>query len=290
MADFEDLKVYNGVGPYHLNRYRIAFEYSAGLTKEMLAADFVARFPAYLGSPYATTEFSTRTHNGNATLKFWGSMKLLKVEANPGVHHDWVVQAWKNPAVGFTAQTLKRNFLEVGDAAAAFGGSLGGGAVVPILGGPVGAVVGVEENRKHFLAGRRSWRIDNLAAFGVDPQEYNSPPASDHLLILETVAVERFSDTVYTVGDAVVGFEARIPPVWIANLENFVNLNRGKGLVPRTRLWGYGRAGWKSAASTFPTIGGGYVSYFQDSFADLAALKSDFEFTEVFRLFPTILP
>jgi len=302
MADFEELKVWGGVGDWHLNRYRIAFDYPAGITKEVLAADLIDRFPTYLGSDFATTEKSSRKFDGKDTLKFTGAMKVLwgYVNANFGVHHDWVYIAWADRKIGFTAQTLKRNFTELGDVLTGFGGGVAGSAVgtaaVPVpgvgsaAGGAVGIGVGVKENSKHFLAGRRSWRIDTLAAFRVDPKEYNSPPDSDNLLILETSAVERFSDRVYMAGDTVAGLEQRIPPIWISNLENFVNMNKARGLRPRTRLWGYGRSGWDSSASQFPTVGSGYVSFYRENFKDFSAMANDFEYLDVNRLFPSLTP
>jgi hypothetical protein len=289
MAEFEELKVYGGVGPYHLNRYRIAFECPSGVAKESLAADFVANFPTYLNSPYATTQPGGHQFNGNDTLKFWGSLKLLGVETNY-LHHDWVYQAWKDPRIGFTAQTLKRTFFDATEdvpVAAMSGGITNAIPVVgPLLGPPVGGF-SVETNRMHFLAGRRSWRLDTLPAFFVDPIEYNSPPDSPNLLILETVAIERFSDRAFQAGDAVMQLEKSIPPIWISNLENFVRL---KGLRPRTRLAGYGRAGWTSSAAAFPTVGSGHVNFYRENFDDLAALKTDIEYYQVIRLFPTVLP
>jgi hypothetical protein len=282
MADFVELKVWGGVGDWHLNRYRIAFECPAGITKETLAADLIDRFPTYLESDFATVEKGGRQFEGKDTLKFTGAMKIGPVDANFGVHHDWVVLAWTDRSIGFTGQTLKRNFLELGDALTGAGGSA--------VGRQAGAKFAINENKMHFLAGRRSWRIDTLAAFHVDPKEYNSPPDSGNLLILETAAVERLSDRVYMAADTVAGLEQRIPPIWISNLENFVSKNKRLGLKPRTRLWGYGRSGWDSSASQFPAVGSGYVSFYRENFRDFNAMASDYEYLDVNRLFPSLTP
>jgi hypothetical protein len=280
MSDFDALKVYDGVGDYHMNRYRIAFQTPTGGAQQLLAADFVSNFPRYLESPYASVQITSREFNGKDTLKFWGSMKLLGMEANSATHHDWVVREWMDPTVGFTAQTLKRHFNEMPD-------DFNVGV------SPAGAF-GIWENKYHFLAGRRSWRIGPAEIFKVNPLEYD--PAGDanaikDLLILETAAVERFSGYAIAVGNwgldwVTKSLEDRIPPVWIANLENFVKL---KGLSPKTPR-GVSRTGWENARSSFPTIGAGNVSFYRESFGDLGALKSDYEFTEIIRLFPTILP
>lgn len=282
MADFDALKVYDGVGDYHLNRFRVAFECPAGATKEDLARDFVRNFPSYLKSPVASVEFKPDvTFEGKPTLKFWGSLKLLGlIEANFGVHHDWVVQAWVDPRVGFTAQTLKRGFVDfVDDAAAAAGGTVGGGLAGFPEGVLPGSIAAVEVNRYHFLAGRRSWRLDSAAAFGQDPADFEAGDSSD-ILILETVAVERFSLSVFTVGDWVLSFEDRIPAVWIALLENFARMK-----VLRVRrfvtlrpggLWNTSKLGW--------------VRYLVRTFPNLSALQADTQYRDMFPLYPTILP
>jgi hypothetical protein len=293
MADFEELKVFDGCGPWHLNRFRIAFECPTGMSKNMLAANFVGRFPQFLNSPYATTEVASgHTFEGKTTLKFWGSLKILGIETNY-MHHDWVFQAWKDPSIGFTAQTLKRTFIDpiedaaVGAASTPFAPLIPGVGSIPVVGQAAAAGAGVETNRKHFLAGRRSWRLDTMDAFSGNPLEYNSPPASGNLLMLETVAIERFSDRFYQLGDKVMGLEKTIPPIWISNLENFVRI---MGLKARTGLWGYARQGWQSAGAKFPTVGSGAVSFFIENFPDEASLNNDVECHDVLRLYPTILP
>ena len=281
MADFEALKVYDGVADYHLNRFRIAFECPSGATKEGMARDFVSNFPSYLKSPVASVEFKPEvTFEGKPTLKFWGSLKLLGlVEANFGVHHDWVVQAWVDPRVGFTAQTLKRGFVDVvDDAAAAAGGSVAGGVLGPVE-EIAGAITAVEVNRYHFLAGRRSWRLESAAAFGQDAGDFEAGDSSD-ILILETVAVERFSLSVFRVGDWVLSFEDRIPAVWIALLENFARMKvlrvrRFVTLKPGG-LWNTTKLGW--------------VRYLAPTFSNLSALQADTQYRDMLPLYPTILP
>jgi hypothetical protein len=211
---------------------------------------------------------------------------LLGIDFNPGIHHDWVARIAVDNTKGFTVQTLRRNFMEAGDAMAATADAIVG--LGPLTLQPIGIVPGgmsVALNRMHFLAGRRAWRIDTLATFGEDPSDYISAPS----LMLETSAVERLSDAAFMLGDAVVGFEKRIPPVWISLLENFVAQNAALGLKAQSRGTPL-RSGWKSSRGAFPGIGSGLVSFFDDSFTDLPAVKADFEFVDVNRLFPEILP
>jgi hypothetical protein len=277
MADFDVQSVWDGVGDFHLNRYRIAFEQPANVAKESLAQDFINNFPTYVKSPHASVIFSGKSFNGKPTLKFWGALKLLwgHVEGNPDAHHDWVVREWMDPRIGQTAQTLCRNFFESPDdvaagAGGAFAGSVAGG--VPL--GPVGAI-----NRKHFLAGRRAWRVDDAAAFGQSPADFLSS-GSANILMLETAAVERLSSRAFMVGDFVMGIEKRVPDIWISMLQNFVKM---KGLKPVPFLTPQPDDLWVKTTLN-------WVRYYSNKFADFGALAANKQFIDMLPLYPLILP
>jgi len=275
MGDFTELQIFSdGSGDFHLNRFRIAFEPPAGRSAAALASDLIDNFPTYLGSPYATVQLGDRSHEGKRTLRFHGYARLLGLDlAAP--HDDWVVVSWVDRNVGFTAQTLKREFADFGDDVGAGGGVLLAGNL-PVVGalaqlaGPVlwvaGAVGTVHYNRMHFLAGRRSWRISAGDDFGL----------SDKVVVLETVAVERFSSLAFRAADTIAGLEARIPDVWIALLENFVR-RKGLEVVPQ-KLPG---ARWRHRSN---------VDYVQLSFDDIGDMQAEREFQEILRLYPSILP
>jgi hypothetical protein len=309
MSDFTALPVYDGVGPYHFNRYRVVFFRPPGVTKEALASDFVSSFPHYFNNPHASVDFRRgRNFNGVPVLEFHGVMDHLRGlnihfdMARP--HNDWVAQVWSNVSIGFTAQTLKREFWVAGeDLAAAGGGGVAGGLaggkagslIYPGVGTAVGAVVGgasalglaVHWNRMHFLAGRRSWRLDDASAFGITPQNVEKYDRPADLCVLETTAVERFSSRFFVAGDLAFALEDAIPPIWTANLGNFVQM-RGLTTIdpdsPLAPLWGFDTWRWRKDE---PRLN---VYYYRDQFDTLEALKSDPEFQKAFRLFPTILP
>ncbi len=252
MADFIDLKVQFGVGPYHLNRFRVAFAPLPGVTAQMLAADFIANFPTYFSSQFATVQFTTRPFKGKQTLQFHGFMKVLGLDA-AAPHNDWVVQEWVGPGLGFTAQTLQREFLEAGDAAAGLGG-----------------LIGVMTNQRHFLAGRRSWRLDSGVPFGL--------PAT--VMVLETAAIERFSARAYQLGDKIGGLEKRIPSIWMSNLTNFVNAKK-LTVVPQPSQG----VGWRQGSVN----GQVHVDYVQVKADDLKTLQTNAEYGKVMTLYPTII-
>ena len=291
MADFDAQPVWDGVGNFHLNRYRIAFAQPAGWDKKSLAADFVGHFKTYLDSPYATTELSSRTFNGKSTYKFWGALKLLRgrLEGNPDAHHDWVVLEWADPRKGQTAQTLCRNFFDSpDDAIAASGGAVPGaiaggiplGPLGSIEGATVGAVLAVEINRKHFLSGRRSWLLDDAAAFGQSQSDFLGAPRAN-ILILETVAVERFAHIAFMAGDWIVGLEQRIPNIWISNLENFV---MKRGLTPVPIITPQPADIWQKTPRD-------WVRYYSNNtLADFGAVAATKQFADMLPLYRTILP
>jgi hypothetical protein len=271
MADFTALTVDTGEGAIHFNRFRIAFEPPAGTSAATLASDLIDNFPTYLKSEFATVEFGDRDFEGKRTLRFHGYAKLLGLDL-AAAHDDWVVRQWVDRNVGFTAQTLKREFFSAGDdvGVTAETGLL---VFVPVI-GPIlgvggalgiGATAGVHYNRMHFLAGRRSWRISDGTVFGL----------SGSVIVLETVAVERFSATPFRTVNAIIGLEAKVPDVWIAFLNNFVN-KKGLKVVTQTL-----KARWINKAR---------ADYVQLTFDDTGDLAADPEFQDAYKLYPTILP
>jgi hypothetical protein len=180
--------------------------------------------------------------------------------------------------VGFTAQTLKREFFDLEeDGEAALGGAIGG-----ILGlgpalGPILEVPAVHYNRMHFLAGRRSWRVGAGTVFGVNGD----------VSVLETIAVERLSARFFQVGEYIFGLEGKIPDIWIAMLNNFITK---KGLNPIDQSeWGLTqidqslKAKWQMKYRN--------IYYFvKNDFQDLNSLRAHPEFLDAYPLFPTILP
>lgn len=279
MGDFTALPLSDGAGDIHLNRFRIAFQAPKGTSAATLAGDLIDNFPTYLNSEFAKVEFGSRKHEGKPTLHFHGYAKFLRLDlAKP--HDDWVVRHWVDRNIGFTAQTLKREFFVAGDdVGAGVGAAVGIGLlnVLPVVGvvgkvlGPVASLVGggaaVHYNRMHFLAGRRSWRISDGAVFGL----------SGNVIVFETVAVERFSATAYRTADAVIGLESRVPQVWIALLNNFVN-KKGLTVAPQTL-----KPRWKSKNR---------VDYLQLSLGGIlggiVSAGAEPEFQDVYRLYPTV--
>jgi hypothetical protein len=275
MADFTALPVYGGVGDWHFNRYRAVFMRPPEVTKQFLANDFVTNFPQYLTSKYATVVRADKTFGSKPTLHFHGYKKLLGIDiAKP--HTDWVAKIDDNDNLGFTAQTLKREFRDLSEDGATTVGTYVAAVVAttPVylaIAAGIAAIGGVdnliEVNRMHFLAGRRSWRLDDGKNFEVDGD----------VLVLETTAVERFSHRKYAQADSIVGLEKSVPDVWIAMLNNFVTM---KTLV---RVRQPLRPGWKNKDG---------VDYYVKSFANFESLAGDAEFAQQKRLnlFKTLLP
>ncbi len=260
MADFVELPVQGGWGPYHFNRYRIVFDPPPAASKESLAADLINRFPFHFDSDFATVQTQSRTFGGKPTLKFHGYDKVCGLDiAQP--HHDWVVKDPVDIRSGFTARTLRREFIDLPDDAEA-------GLPAVILGGPIAAAEAISVNRTHFLAGRRCWRLDTAAAFGL---------AGDQL-VLETTAVERFSRPEYVIADAILGMEKLVPDIWCSLLWNFVlHKNVRAHHLPLRAGWTYGKVGY------------GMVQYVVRRKARLTDLLSDPEFQDAYSRFGTVI-
>jgi hypothetical protein len=270
MADFTELPVYGGVGDWHFNRFRIAFEPPKSATKVILYANLLGNFPTYINSDYATAKWGDVKYNNLRTVHFHGYAKYIGIDVGRP-HTDWVAIVSFDPnALGFTVQTLKREFF---DAAEDIEAGVGAGVLInfipvvgQLLGGGAGAAISaVHYNRMHFLAGRRAWRIDNGSAFGL----------SNNVMVLETVAVERFSAEVFNIADSVIGLEKKLPNVWLAFLNNFVNL---MGLKPVDQAL---KPRWKKDSRAM---------HIELSLANQFSLMSDPEFLDAYKLYPHLLP
>jgi len=113
MADFTELPVYDGVGDWHFNRFRIAFEPRKSAGAVTLFSNLLANFPTFINSDYATAKWGDVKHGGRPTVHFHGYAKVLGIDLGQP-HTDWVAIVSVDPnAVGFTVQTLKREFLDV---------------------------------------------------------------------------------------------------------------------------------------------------------------------------------
>jgi len=184
-------------------------------------------------------------------------------------HSDWVVKIDDNDHLGFTVQTLKREFWDSDDDTLVKAGTTIASFLLP----PRMATAAlrlddpVEINRMHFLAGRRSWRLHDGKNFEVD----------GGVLVLGTCAIERVSHRAYQLADRPLGLEAALIPVWTSMLKNFVKM---KALVKFPQRL---RPGWERED---------HIYWYTKSFDSLEALTRDREFAQQKRmnLYKTLLP
>lgn len=198
MTGFTDLHIRtDGFGPYHINRFRIAFRSDFGIP--YLANLLVHSFPGYFNGPGG---HCYRLEGDK--LKFFGNLSFFSHDV-PTPHPDWVRVIYTDPLHGFTVQTLHRDSIALDDltagasftalgagAGAAVGTPIAGVGALPgaLIGGATGLVSGVSLNRRHFLAGRRAWAIDVASSFTEPGDGENFPKDA---LIIETAAIERYS-------------------------------------------------------------------------------------------------
>lgn len=250
MSDFTELSVHGGVGDWHFNRFRIAFEPRDRAT---LFAELRANFPAYINSSFARAEWGSHKYHNLQTIHFHGYAKLFGIDlAQP--HTDWVAIIDSN-AVSFTVQTLKREFWDNKEDAET--GSPFSGFVV--------GYAATHYNRMHFLAGRRAWRIDKGSVFGL----------SNDVMVLETAAVERLSAYPFEIADSLIGLEKKVPPIWLAFLNNFV-IKLGLKPVGQTL-----KPRWKIESRAM---------HIELKFRDQGGLMRDSEFIDASQLYLSLLP
>lgn len=237
MADFTPLPTFNGVGSFHLNRFRVVVQPPANIaTYERIAAGLFKDFPSYLNNPNtAKVESSPKLWNGHDTLKFRGVARIRPFSAPvgpgglpiPSSIRDWVMPDLHTDSVGilglngrsgFTVETLKREFRDADDdkiAVAIKSVCAALGAVGIPLGNTL-ADYAIKINQMHFLAGRRAWRFDRARVFGYDSECW----------VMETAALERFSHLAFQSSQLAMGdFGTLLKEVWVTYLRQFLKHN-----------------------------------------------------------------
>ncbi len=267
-SDFTPLPIAGGVGEYHLNRFRVAFDASklSAIMLPLAVNGFFRGFGKYLKSKAAKVDTATgKTHDDKPTFEFTGTATLggsksaLADAAIPDfAHTDWVYVLDRSNN-SFTGQTLKRNFTTVLEDAALIAARIRG----PATAAAVQAAIVI--NQHHFLAGRRAWRLDHGSVFGY----------SGNVRVLETVAVERFSLTAYSQSGAVIGDIATlVRNVWLNLLKNYIR-DEGFSTVGTPP----GGSGW--------TADGHYHSV-QLSFADANTVAKSPHMSDLKTLYPHV--
>ncbi len=273
---------------YHLNRFRISVAAPGGqLAKyRTIAAQMLDHMPEYMNPHTAKVEVKGQQWEGHKTLRFTGAAKLrpfsvpiynpldrrwidvpvpeqIRDWAIPDVHTDWVgVQPGTMTDTGFTAQTLKRNFLDGSDvliktaalaALAALVSETWWNLPLTMTEWAIEEVVSayvIWVNQHHFLAGRRSFRFVDGKEFG-----YN-----DGRWVFETAAMERFSLLPYLASEMVMGrAEDVVRPVWLEMARLFCKANH-LTIIPDTE----NRPGWARPV--------GNVSFIQKRFPGYSAM------------------
>ncbi|MEN7341451.1 MAG: hypothetical protein AAAFM81_00855 [Pseudomonadota bacterium] len=186
----------DGVGEYHINTHVVYFRPPGNTSPQAMTRALFNMFPTVFNpNNVAVVQQSTCRFQNKGTLKFTG-----KVPALPDLHDDWVATEWRGS--NFRAQTLERRWLERWEVAAL-------AARVPLPGFP-GLPVGLALpiNRRHFLAGVRSWHVGQMPSRG--------------LYFLETAAFERYSHRAFIAAAPMINIRAQILETWTKLLENFL--------------------------------------------------------------------
>lgn len=274
MLHLNPLPIETGVGDYHVNQFRIYFrpQYSSALTTSTLANDLIKNFPKYFNtkSDHRIATVTRRIdipYQGIPSLRFLADLKIECINVDlPDIHSDWVGCIWSDPQLGFAVQTMERLFEEEGDDKLAnvlliFLLAINAPAVglEAILGMKNGQIARanriiqevIHTNRKHFLAGRRSWIIKRLTVQdlvergSVDGKQKStrlSTGQSHQFLVrplyyLETAAIERYSSLAYKLAEydpgIITNMRAAISKIWLQFLSNYLILTGYEPADPR---------------------------------------------------------
>lgn len=257
MSKLAPLPIEEGIGPYHVNQFRVYFKPLRRSddrleTVETLAGDFIDKFPIYFNRKNLATVILRPDIEflNNPSLRFLIDLrvKILNIDL-PDIHPDWVGIVWKDPTVGFAVQTLKRNFDEPFEqefrltAESLLAQCLVNIFVGPVVLSPQMIEVYLMLNRMHFLAGRRSWiikSVPNLSQGSMRPQDRSKESAhiltgNSHKFVagpmhpifyLETAAVERYSSFWYRLAahdpGIVMKMREAVSKIWINLLNNYM--------------------------------------------------------------------
>jgi hypothetical protein len=169
----------------------------------------------------ATVEFKIGGNAGDAAQKAAGLL-----------HSDWVVMrrdavAQFGAVKSFHGDTLLRYWETEFEKSVDGANKIRAAWVLALSAGPIDAIAvhlladwAIHEliamNRRHFLAGTRSWRV------GYD-KVFDS-------FFVETITVERFSDSFYEMLDGYAfDYHADVPRIWSHLLNNYIKLSAYKG-------------------------------------------------------------
>lgn len=199
----------DGVSDYHFNSFVAFFSAPRGFNPVRATQELLRDFPNVFSQGNRAVAVRTACRNdGLPTVRFTFDAP------GPNIHDDWV--SMQAGPVSFLARTLERRWYTLAEKA------LGPISLLPGLGAPAGILgeIAVDINRRHFLAGRRSWRIGRVG--------------NTHDYYVETAAFERYSHLAYLGSSAIIDMRQAIIDVWTIMLSNVLRLNglRRRNVVP----------------------------------------------------------
>ena len=195
---FNTLRANNdGVGQFHANNHIGFFRLEGDVDPGAMLDRFFRNFTTIFSRRnMARAVFSRCRHNNRKTVKFTADMP------GPDPHDDWV--SMEKLSGSFFARTLERRWFETWELVAS-----GASGLVPIV-SPVTTWLGplaVSVNRRHFLAGRRSWTIGHLE--------------ERDLYFVETAALERYSHPLFLAAEGPMNIRGQILEIWTRLVENY---------------------------------------------------------------------
>jgi hypothetical protein len=308
------LPIKDGVGPVHINRFRISMYPSADPgAAARIGRELFGGMVQYMDSRTASVEVDSHTWNGDKTLRFRGVAMFrpfiglpvliiatpiphfteirIPIPASvrdlmiPDVHTDSVGPAFKS-LTSFTAQTLKRQFETTDDATIR---NVIKATVIPAIMAQVlaeGAMGVATAPLQLWLANNLADKIGDIAVF-INQHHFLAGRRSFHFdqgsvfgytdgrLVFETAAVERYSLTAYKLAtDIAMGSAPEVVRPVWIQMVRRVAINNALRIIVEPP-----QAGWKKDQE---------VHYLQEELSDIGKVKANAQWTEMNRLHPQI--
>jgi hypothetical protein len=166
--------IFHGVGNYHINHFASFFKLEKEISLEQLQSHFYNKFcTVFESSNISKASLLRAKYQNNPLVKFTigGTKGNTRHKIIGSFHDDCVYMRKSADSKSFYGTTLKRDYFDIKDKLLI---DVFRKANVPVTNDII-----LDLNQHHFLAGRRSWRID----YNQDLQLY----------YLETAALERSS-------------------------------------------------------------------------------------------------
>ncbi len=193
--------IQDGVAEFHVNHFIGYFKLQnkpdlLNLNKSFLGS-FAKIFNWHENEAWANSNYQTK-FQGNPIVKFTKTAGIIHYL---DLHNDWISLQFEEGSKSFFARTLKSKWFDFVD-----------DTLPNLLPPPYNMLLPPvldDINKRHFLAGRRSWKIGYIT--------------EKDIYYIETTAFERYSHDLYKTMETEMDLKETVRKIWIKLIENFAD-------------------------------------------------------------------